>query len=217
MALRSKPVVLPWLLAAALTALLAGSLFRAYSQTHVALFRMFGTISVVLVGFFATRTFYALQERDALDRLAEVLEGLPTGFAVGPAVQVPDPDGRRPLVVDLVIVGQRSVILVGIDVTRPVATASAARRRLQRLAWRLWRVRRILEQRAAVPLSALILALYRDPGAGPGAERGAGPVFIEGVPVVTPEQLATALTRVDAEAAAEPLPPDIRARLLEGL
>lgn len=209
--LRSKPSVYPWLLAAALTALLAGSLFRAHTQTNVALFRMFGTISVVLVGFFATRTFYALQERDALERLEAALGHLPSGFTIGPAAKLVDPDTGRPLVIDLVIVGQRSLILVGIDVTRPVASAGATRRRLQGLARRLWRARRLVGARAAgVPVTALILALYRDTDA-------AGTLFIEGLPVVPPEQLASALPEVDAEAGDDALTPAVRQRLVQDL
>jgi len=213
--LRSKPNAYPWLLAAALTALLAGSLFRAYTQTDVALFRMFGTIAVVLVGVFATRTFYVFQERDALERLAGVLDQLPAGFDVGPAAVLREPDARRRLVVDLVIVGRRSLILVGIDGTRPVASAGATRARLQRLARNLWRARRLVEGQAGaegagdVPVTALLLALYREPEAGT--------VFIEGLPVVPAESLPSALIEVDREAAGADLPPEFRNQLLRDL
>ncbi|HEX6988583.1 MAG TPA: hypothetical protein VF282_03885 [Bacillota bacterium] len=208
MTLRSKPGVLPWLLAAALTALLAGSLFRAYTQTDVAFFRMFGTIGVVLVGVFATRAFYALQERDALQRLEQVLDNLPAGFTAGPAVELGDPETGRPLVVDLVVVGKRSLILVGIDATRPVASAQATRVRLQRLARRLWRARRLVQNHAGdVPVTALALTLYRD--------ADAGGTYIEGLPVVTAERLPAALQEVDAEAGDKPLPPALLERLLQ--
>ena len=218
--LRRKPSLYPWLLAAALTALLAGSLFRAYTQTGVGFFRMFGTIGLVLVGYFSTRMFYALQEADALERLATALAHLPDGFAAGPALSVRDPETGRPLVVDLTLVGRRALWLVAIDVTRPVASPSAALARWRRLAARLWRARRLLTPRLAavgpVPVAAFILTLYRDPPLGG---------YVDGLPVLAIESLRDRVTALDQEegaagsatGSATTLGDEVRTRLLSAL
>ena len=206
--LKAKPSPYPWLIAAGLTALIVGSLFRGYAQTHVGFFRMFGTIGLVLIGYFATRTFYALQEGEALDRLAAALKRLPPGFEVGAPLSAPNPRGRGRLVVDLTVIGPRGLHLVAIDPTRPyVARATAlARQRQQALA--LWQARRQLEPRlealGRVPVGGLLLTLYRSAGANE---------HVEGLPLAEPHSLPERLAELDRELAPEPLPEQTLAQL----
>lgn len=214
--LRPNPSITPWLLAAGATALLAGSLFRAYVQTGTGLFRMFGTISLVLIGYFATRTAYALQEGDALDRLRDALAKLPAGFDLAAALALPLPDRnrRKPLVVDLTVLGQRSLILIGIDATRPIASRRATLNRLRHRALTLWQARRILEPRLSalthpVPVTAVILSLYRDPGVDDMA--------IEGIPLLTVDNLTNGLSLADSESAQQTIPTAVRTTLLSSL
>lgn len=200
--LRAKPNPYPWLVAAAVTALVVGSLFRGYSQTHVGFLRMFGTIGLVFIGYFATRTFYAIQEGEALDRLHQALAGLPSDFHVGSSLTLKNPEGRGRLVVDLTLLGPNGVHLLAIDTTRPFVKKDRALVHWSRKARHLWRAQRAIAPRLArlgsVPVGGLVLALYRD---------DAMPA-IEGLPLLTVETLAQRLPGVHQDLSAEPLDPE---------
>lgn len=210
--LREKPSPYPWLLAAAVTAFLVGSLFRGYSQTHAGFLRMFGTIGLVFIGYFATRTFYAIQEGEALDRLRSALSQLPSGFEVGSSLALRRPGGKGRLIVDLTVIGPNGVHLIAVDVTRPFTGSGRAIDRLSRQARVLWQAQRILEQRlqsiGKVPVGGLILMLYRDDHHLHS---------IEGLPVSSVTALPERIVEADHILARQPVPEDIRHKLRQML
>lgn len=63
-----------------IVAFIVGSLFRLYNISGVALYRMFGTMGIVLLGFLGTRIVQSWQLDDASAGMQEVIDGLPEGW-----------------------------------------------------------------------------------------------------------------------------------------
>lgn len=63
-----------------LAAFIVGGLFRLYNVTGFALFRMFGTLGIVVMGWLATRIVQSWQLHDATAGMQEVLDQLPEGW-----------------------------------------------------------------------------------------------------------------------------------------
>lgn len=63
-----------------LTAFVVGALFRMYSVTGIALYRMFGTLGIVVAGWLAVRIVNSWQLKDATAGMHEVLDALPESW-----------------------------------------------------------------------------------------------------------------------------------------
>lgn len=189
----------PWLVAVLLVALVVGSLFQAYAATGVGFFRMFATIGLVFVGFFATRFFYALQENDALDRLHAALAELPESMVAGAGISLPHPDGKGRLVVDLTVLSPRAIYLIKIDATRQSAFKRSARQHLLRSARTLWQAQKALTPRLdrfeePPPLQGLIVSLFRDPRLDTD-----GHPTVDGLPVTYVRRLAETIEAIERD------------------
>lgn len=208
--LKDKPNPYPWLIAAAITAILVGSLFRGYNQTQVGFLRMFGTIGLVVIGYFTTRAFYAFQEGEALERLKGALADLPPDFQVGSSLMVRDPQNSRRLIVDLTLVTPHGLLLMAIDVTRPFVNSSKALSNWSRRARQLWRSIRILNEKlkplGEIPIGGIVLTLFRNNDGIPS---------VEGIPLVTTDALREALLSPELQLSDRSLAPEARAKLLK--
>lgn len=191
--LPAPPSPWPWVAAAALTGLVAGTLFQGYVRTGIGFFRMFATLGVVWIGYCATRALSAAQQAAGLAELAAALRALPPTWRVGGPLATRDGAGRA----DLVVVGARAAFLLALD--RSSALPGAVRPR-QRLAARLWAVRH--ELAAALP-EPVALHLVLCPLQAPPAR----PAWVDGALVVAPAELAPHLQRLEDEADAAGVPP----------
>lgn len=63
-----------------IVAFIVGGLFRLYNISGVALYRMFGTIGIVVLGFLGTRIVQSWQLHDASAGMQDVLKALPAGW-----------------------------------------------------------------------------------------------------------------------------------------
>lgn len=63
-----------------LAAFIVGGLFRLYNLSGSGLFRMFGTLGIVIMGWLATRIVQSWQLQDASAGVQEVLDGIPASW-----------------------------------------------------------------------------------------------------------------------------------------
>lgn len=63
-----------------LTAFAVGALFRLYNMTGVGLYRMFGTLGIVALGWMGVRIITGWQLKDATAGMKDVLDALPAGW-----------------------------------------------------------------------------------------------------------------------------------------
>lgn len=190
------PSPTPWLITAAVVAYGVGSLFRAYTTTGIALYRMFGTIGIVIIGYLGTRVIVASVTAEGRRKLREALADLPEGFLLVPQVALTDGQGRK-VDVEYLIVGRGAVHLLAVDETPPHTRSRGRLQRRQRMAARLWQAYRLCHQLLRgqginnYAVQPALLATLAQP-----AQDQSTPM-VDGLPVVAPEQLAQHLETYD--------------------
>lgn len=191
-----EPSPTPWLITAAVVAYGVGSLFRAYQTTGIGLYRMFGTIGIVIIGYLGTRVFVTAVTAEGRRKLREALESLPEGFLLVPQVALTDGQGRK-VDVEYLIVGRGAVHLLAVDETPPHTRSTGRLQRRKRIAARLWEAYRLCHRLlqgqgvANYAVQPALLATLAAPSDEPGA------LVVEGLPLVAPEQLAEHLEKYD--------------------
>lgn len=191
-----EPSPTPWLITAAVVAYGVGSLFRAYKTTGIALYRMFGTIGIVIIGYLGTRVFVTAVTAEGRRKLREALEGLPEDFLLVPHVALTDGQGRK-VDVEYLIVGRGAVHLLAVDETPPHTRSAGRLQRRKRIAARMWEAYRLchrLLKGQGIANYAVQPALLATMGL---PDQETGPGMVEGLPLVDPEQLVQHLEQYD--------------------
>ncbi|MEX2355912.1 MAG: hypothetical protein WD535_02655 [Thermaerobacterales bacterium] len=191
------PAPLTWIIAALITAFVVGSLFRGYTTTGIAFFRMFGTIGIVMIGYFGSRALYVGLMAEGRRSLREHLAALPGDWLIVPGVAFGHPEGSRATMVEYLLVGRHSIHLLAVNETaayaRPASFKGHARRQAKRL-WQAYRlVNRLLQTRevGTIGIQPHLLSTLRRPD---DATR-----VVDGISIITLDHLTARLQEMDAQ------------------